>query len=143
MPKTKKAVAEEAVEKVKTVAEEAKATVKAAAETVSEKAEATVEKAKTAAKAVAAKPRRAAAKKTDAAKPNAAKKADKLDAKVVIELPNVSESTDSLIERAKTDWTAKGNALADMKQLTLYINAAEGMVYYVVNDDYLSGNFAI
>ena len=30
-----------------------------------------------------------------------------------------------------------------MKQLTLYINAVEGMVYYVVNDDYLSGNFAI
>lgn len=144
MPKTKKAVAEEAVEKVKTVAEEAKATVKAAAETVSEKAEATVEKAKTAAKAVAAKPRRTAAKKTEAAKPKAAKKAaDKLEAKVVIELPNVSESTDSLIERAKSDWTAKGNALADMKQLTLYINAAEGMVYYVVNDDYLSGNFAI
>ena len=34
-------------------------------------------------------------------------------------------------------------ALDDMKQLTLYINAVEGMVYYVVNDDYLSGNFAI
>ncbi|MBR3046464.1 MAG: hypothetical protein IKI45_18525 [Oscillospiraceae bacterium] len=135
MPNTKKEVAE----KVKAVAEDAKATVKAAAETVTEKAEATVEKAKTAAKKAAAKPRRAAAKKAAPAK----KAADQIEAKVVIELPNVSESTDSLIDRAKADWTAKGNALNDMKQLTLYINAVEGMVYYVVNDDYLSGNFAI
>ena len=135
MPNTKKEVAE----KDKAVAEDAKATVKAAAETVTEKAEATVEKAKTAAKKAAAKPRRAAAKKAAPAK----KAADQIEAKVVIELPNVSESTDSLIDRAKADWTAKGNALNDMKQLTLYINAVEGMVYYVVNDDYLSGNFAI
>ncbi len=139
MPNTKKEVAEEAVKKVKAVAEDAKATVKAAAETVTEKAEATVEKAKTAAKKAAAKPRRTAAKKAAPAK----KAADQIEAKVVIELPNVSESTDSLIDRAKADWTAKGNALTDMKQLTLYINAVEGMVYYVVNDDYLSGNFAI
>ena len=138
MPNTKKEVAEEAVKKVKAVAEDAKATVKAAAETVTEKAEATVEKAKSAAKKAAAKPRRAAAKK-----PAVKKSTEKIEAKVVIELPNVSESTDSLIERAKADWTAKGNALDDMKQLTLYINAVEGMVYYVVNDDYLSGNFAI
>lgn len=139
MPKTKKEVAEEAVEKVKAVAEDAKATVKAAAETVTEKAGATVEKAKAAAKT------RRATKKADAPKTvKAAKKpAQKLETKVVIELPHVSESTDSLIESAKADWTAKGNALADMKQLTLYINAAEGMVYYVVNDDYLSGNFAV
>lgn len=137
MPKTKKEVAEEAVEKVKAVAEDAKATVKAAAETVTEKAGATVEKAKAAAKT------RRTTKKTDA--PKAAKKtADKIETKVVIELPpNVAESTDSLVERAKADWTAKGNALTGMKQLTLYINAAEGMVYYVVNDDYLSGNFAV
>ena len=139
MPNTKKEVAEEAVKKVEAVAEDAKATVKAAAETVTEKAEATVEKAKTAAKKAVAKPRRTAAKKAAPAK----KAADQIEAKVVIELPNVSESTDSLIERAKADWTAKGNALTDMKQLTLYINAVEGMVYYVVNDDYLSGNFAI
>lgn len=140
MPKTKKEVAEVAVEKVKAVAEDAKATVKAAAETVTEKAEATVEKAKAAAKT------RRTAKKADAPKVAAKKpaaKAAKLETKVVIELPHVAESTDSLIESAKADWIAKGNVLADMKQLTLYINAAEGMVYYVVNDDYLSGNFAI
>ena len=138
MPNTKKEVAEEAVKKVKAVAEDAKATVKAAAETVTEKAEATVEKAKSAAKKAAAKPRRTAAKK-----PAVKKATEKIETKVVIELPNVSESTDSLIDRAKADWTAKGNSLTDMKQLTLYINAVEGMVYYVVNDDYLSGNFAI
>ena len=47
------------------------------------------------------------------------------------------------IERAKEDWVAKGNALDEVKALSLYINAVEGMVYYVVNDDYLSGSFAI
>ena len=140
MPNTKKEVAE----KVKAVAEDAKATVKAAAETVTEKAEATVEKVKTVAKK-AAPAKKTAAKKAAAPKKTASAKkaANDLETKVVIELPNVSESTDSLIERAKADWTAKGNALSDMKQLTLYINAVEGMVYYVVNDDYLSGNFAI
>lgn len=138
MPNTKKEVAAEAVKKVKAVAEDAKATVKAAAEAVIEKAETTVEKSKTVAKKPAAKPRQTAAKKTAVKKT-----AEKIEAKVVIELPNVSESTDSLIERAKADWTAKGNSLSDMKQLTLYINATEGMVYYVVNDDYLSGNFAV
>lgn len=137
MPRTKKEAAKEtaeaAVEKVKAVAEEAKSAVKNAAEIVTEKAEETVEKAK----AAVEKPRRAVKKAA------AKVKKEEIETKVVIELSNVSESADSLIERAKADWTAKGNALADMKQLTLYINAAEGMVYYVVNDDYLSGNFAV
>ena len=42
----------------------------------------------------------------------------------------------------KEDWSAKGNSLEDIKELSLYVNATEGMVYYVVNDDYLSGSFA-
>ncbi len=137
MPRTKKEAAEAAVEKVKAVAEDAKSAVKTAAEVVTEKVEETAEKAKTAAKAAVEKPARAVKKAA------AKVKKEEVETKVVIELPNVSESADSLIERAKADWTAKGNALADMKQLTLYINAAEGMVYYVVNDDYLSGNFAV
>ena len=29
----------------------------------------------------------------------------------------------------------------DIKELAIYVNAAEGTVYYVVNDDYLSGSF--
>lgn len=138
MPTTPKKVADEAVKKVKAVAEDAKAAVKTVVEPVAEKAEAPVEKTKTATKKAAAKPRQTAAKK-----PAVKKTTEKIEAKVVIELPNVSESTDSLIARAKADWTAKGNALSDIKQLALYINAAEGMVYYVVNDDYLSGNFAV
>ena len=133
MPRAKKDAAAEAVEKVKAVAEDAKATVKAAAESVADKAEIVVEKAKTAKTARAAK----------AAKASRPKKTPQVETKVVIELPSVSESADSLVARAKADWTAKGNSLDDMKQLTLYINAVEGMVYYVVNDDYLSGNFAI
>ncbi len=141
MPRTKKEAAEAAVGKVKAVAEDAKSAVKNAAEIVTEKVEETAEKAKTAAKTAA----KAAVEKPARAVKKAAAKAKKEDVetKVVIELPHVSESADSLIERAKADWTAKGNSLADMKQLTLYINAAEGMVYYVVNDDYRSGNFAV
>ena len=139
MPRAKKEAAAEAVEKVKAVAVDAKATVKAAAETVADKAEIVVEKAKTAAKTT-----RAAKKSAEKAiKASRVKKAAAIETKVVIELPSVSESADTLVERVKADWTAKGNSLDDMKQLTLYINAAEGMVYYVVNDDYLSGNFAI
>ena len=133
MPRTKKEAAEAAVEKVKAVAEDAKSAVKNAAEIVTEKVEETAEKAKAAVEKPARAVKKAAAKV----------KKEEIETKVVIERPNVSESADSLIERAKADWTAKGNALADMKQLTLYINAAEGMVYYVVNDDYLSGNFAV
>ena len=98
------------------------------------KVEAKKEEVKAAAPAAKAPAKKAAAKKPAAKKAAPAKKAaDQIEAKVVIELPNVSESTDSLIDRAKADWTAKGNALNDMKQLTLYINAVEGMVYYVVN----------
>ncbi|MBQ8921406.1 MAG: hypothetical protein IJ060_04500 [Oscillospiraceae bacterium] len=144
MPKTKKT--EEAVEKVKAAAETAKETVKAAAENAVEKAEVVVEKAKTAAKKVA-KPRTKKADTADAAeKPARAKKAaktEKIETKVVIELGDKSASSESLITRAKEDWTGKGNSLDEVKELALYINAAEGMVYYVVNDDYLSGSFAI
>ncbi|MBP0971415.1 MAG: hypothetical protein J5753_05180 [Oscillospiraceae bacterium] len=131
MARDKKEAAAEAVEKVKAVAEDAKATVKAAAESVADKAK-------------TVKSNRAAKKTTEkAVKAPRAKKSAEIQTKVVIELPTVSESADTLVERAKSDWTAKGNSLDDMKQLTLYINAVEGMVYYVVNDDYLSGNFAI
>ena len=131
MARDKKEAAAEAVEKVKAVAEDAKATVKAAAESVADKAK-------------TVKSNRAAKKTTEkTVKAPRAKKAADIQTKVVIELPTVSESADTLVERAKSDWTAKGNSLDDMKQLTLYINAVEGMVYYVVNDDYLSGNFAI
>ena len=139
MPRAKKAVAEEAVEMVKAVAEDAKESVKAVAETIAEKAEPVVAAAKTAAK-------RRTSKKTDsAAKAPRAKKAaaNEINTKVVIELADKSASADSLVARAKEDWAAKGNNLAEVKELALYINAAEGMVYYVVNDDYLSGSFAI
>ena len=145
MPREKKDAAD-AVEKVKAVAEDAKEAVKAAAETVAEKAEPVVEKVKTAAKTRRATKKATEKKSADekAAKPARTKKASaEVETKVIIELPNVAESADSLVTRAKQDWLSKGNAPEDMKQLTLYINAAEAMVYYVVNDDYLSGNFAI
>ncbi len=141
MARTKKEVAESAKAVAETVAEKAGAV----AETVAEKAEAVVAAAKSAAKPRRAAKKTAETKDAQAAKaPRAAKKAaDKLNTKVVIELAERSASADSLIERAKEDWTAKGNVLDDMKELALYVNAGEGMVYYVVNDDYLSGSFAI
>lgn len=82
------------------------------------------------------------AEKKPAAKTSRAKKPAAVATKVVIELMEKSADSVTLIERAKEDWTAKGNSLEDVKELALYINASEGMVYYVVNDDYLSGSFA-
>ena len=120
-----------------------------------EKAAATITEEKKAPKTPASKP---AAKKTAAsktaktskttkttvktAKTAAPKKTAAIVSKVVIELADKSASSEALIERAKDDWTNKGNDIADIKELALYVNASEGMVYYVVNDDYLSGSFA-
>ena len=81
-----------------------------------------------------------AAKKPAAAKPARAKKAA-LNTMVVIELGDKKATPEALIERAKNDWQAKGNAVDDMNDLSIYVNAGEGTVYYVVNDDYLSGSF--
>lgn len=121
------AKAAEVVEAVETAAVEAVETVEAAP--------------------AAEKPKKKAAAKKTAEKPAApkaarAKKAAAISTKVVVELMDKSADSATLVERAKEDWTAKGNALEDVKELALYINATEGMVYYVVNDDYLSGSFA-
>lgn len=97
----------------------------------------TAEKKPAATKATTAK----TAKKT-ADKPAARTKKSAVTTKVVVELANKSASSEMLVERAKEDWVKKGNVLADIKELAIYINATEGMVYYVVNDDYLSGSFA-
>lgn len=61
---------------------------------------------------------------------------------VTIELGDKSASSEALIARAKEDWEAKGHSVKDIKNLSVYVNASEGMVYYVVDDDYLSGSFA-
>lgn len=94
-------------------------------------------------------PRKTAAKKAAAPKETKAEKAPvapkkksaSITSKVVIELSDKSASSEALLERAKEDWVNKGNELTDVKELALYVNASEGMVYYVVNDDYLSGSF--
>ena len=132
MPRTKKTVSEEAV--VKAVEEVAAAPAEEAAPApAKEEKPAKTRKPRTAKKA---------ADKAPAEKKTAAKKsADKLSAKVVVELGDKSATPDELVERAKTDWANKGNAVADIKELAVYVNAAEGTVYYVVNDDYLSGSF--
>ena len=139
---TKSKKTEDAVEKVKAVASEAAEKVKTVAEDAAKKGEAAVKATKRTVKKVA----ETAAEKTESVKKAAsAKKAAKkseITTKVVIELAENSASADTLIELAKEDWAAKGNSLEDIKELALYVNATEGMVYYVVNDDYLSGSFA-
>ncbi len=138
---TKSKKAEEAVEKAKAVTAEAAVKVKAVADEAAKKGEAAVKATKRTVKKAAD----TAAEKTAAIKKSAAEKKAKkaeISTKVVIELAENSASSDTLIARAKEDWAAKGNALADIKELALYVNATEGMVYYVVNDDYLSGSFA-
>lgn len=101
-----------------------------------------VEKTEVAAEIVEAAPAEEKTEKKAAAKAPKAKKSADIATKVVIELMEKSADSSTLIERAKADWVAKGNTLEDVKDLALYINASEGMVYYVVNDDYLSGSFA-
>lgn len=131
MPRTKKTV------------EEAVKTVEAAVAAPAAEEKPVVKKARAAKKAVEKAVDKAAAKvaekkKAAAEKPARAKKAA---AKVVFELDEKTATPDELIERAKADWTAKGNALDAVKSLSVYVNAGEGKVYYVVNDDYLSGSF--
>lgn len=140
MATAKSKKAEEAVESVKAAAAEAVESVKAAAGEAAKKGEAAVQATKRAAKKVV---EQAAEKAEPVKKAVAAKRTKKAEitAKVVVELSDKGESTDALIDRAKADWIAKGNSLDDIKELALYINACEGMVYYVVNDDYLSGSF--
>ncbi len=85
--------------------------------------------------------RKAAAKKEETA-PTAKKTRCKTAAtKVVIQLAGKDATSDDLVARAKADWVSKGNDATDITSLNVYLNAGEGMVYYVVNDDYLSGSF--
>ncbi len=148
MPRTKKAAAEEAVAKtVEEVAVAAPAEETAAPAPEKEEKPAKTRKPRTAKKAAEKAPaeKKTAEKKTAkkaAEKPaRAAKKTVKLTAKVVVEINEKSATPDELVERAKTDWANKGNSVDDIKELAVYVNAAEGTVYYVVNDDYLSGSF--
>ena len=138
MPKTKKAVAEEAVEKVKTVAEEAKATVKAAAETVSEKAEATVEKAKTAAKAVAAKPRRTAAKKTEAAKPKVKAEEPKAEAEVPKKTVTEDKPVNTVQAAPKQEKTYEEGIIAGLQEAIIAIMEKNGPVTDQMRRDVLN-----
>ena len=57
-------------------------------------------------------------------------------------LADKQATPEELAERAKADWTAKGNDLAAMKKIAVYFKADDGMVYYAVNEDENSGSFA-
>lgn len=106
--------------------------------------------------ASAAEVKKPAAKKTAAKKP-AAKKAPaekKAPAKAVraprkaatavfVQYADKQATPEELADRAKADWTAKGNDLAAMKKIAVYFKADDGMVYYAVNDDENSGSFAL
>ena len=149
MPKTTKPAAEEAAAQIVEAVAAAEPAAEAPAEKPAEKparkprAKKAAEK-KPAEKKPAAKkaPAKKAEKKAEAPKaaPARGRKA-KIATKVVVELADRNATPDELVERAKTDWANKGNSVDDIKELAIYVNAAEGTVYYVVNDDYLSGSF--
>lgn len=61
---------------------------------------------------------------------------------VFVQIMGKEATPEDMVARAKTDWEAQGHSVDEIKSLAVYLNAAEGRVYYVVNDDFNSGSFA-
>lgn len=47
-----------------------------------------------------------------------------------------------IVAKAKEIWTAKGNKVADLKDLTVYIKPEDNQAYYVFNNDE-TGSFSL
>ncbi len=84
----------------------------------------------------------APAEKKPAAKRTAAKKAATPTVNVVVQIMGKDATPEDMVARAKADWEAQGHSVDEIKTLAVYLNTAEGRVYYVVNDDFNSGSFA-
>lgn len=140
MANTKKKAAQESV--VEAAVEAVAAPVEVASEPVKPKRTCK----RKAAVAVDAEAPVAAEKPAKTAKPapkrTATKKAAKPVEKVVVQIMGKDATPEDMVARAKADWEANGHSVADIQTLSVYLNAAEGMVYYVVNDDMNSGSFA-
>ncbi len=84
----------------------------------------------------------ATVEKKPAAKRTAAKKAAAPAVNVVVQIMGKDATPEDMVARAKADWEAQGHSVDEIKSLSVYLNTAEGRVYYVVNDDFNSGSFA-
>lgn len=84
----------------------------------------------------------APAKEQPAAKRTAAKKVAAPTVNVVVQIMGKEATPEDMVARAKADWEAQGHSVDEIKNLSVYLNAAECRVYYVVNDDFNSGSFA-
>ncbi|MDD5946706.1 MAG: DUF6465 family protein [Oscillospiraceae bacterium] len=61
---------------------------------------------------------------------------------VVVQIMGKEATPEDMVARAKADWEAQGHSVSEIQNLAVYLNAAEGKVYYVVNDNGNSGSFA-
>lgn len=78
-----------------------------------------------------------------AAKRTAAKKTTATPTvSVFVQVMGKEATPENMVARAKADWETQGHSIDEIKNLAVYLNAAEGRVYYVVNDDFNSGSFA-
>ena len=96
---------------------------------------------KTAAAAAPAAEEKAAKPAAKTTKRPAAKKTAKVVEKVVVQIMGKDATPEDMVARAKADWEANGHSVDEIKALSVYLNTAEGKVYYVVNDEVLSGSF--
>lgn len=69
------------------------------------------------------------------------RKSAKTVEKVVVQIMGKDATPEDMVARAKADWEAQGHSISEIKSLAVYLNTAEGRVYYVVNDDLNSGSF--
>ncbi len=68
-------------------------------------------------------------------------KSAKIVEKVYVQIMGKDATPEDMVARAKADWEAQGHSVSEIKTLSVYLNTAEGRVYYVVNDELNSGSF--
>lgn len=83
--------------------------------------------------------KKAAPKKTETAKkvPAEKKKKEAVKESFTIQYMGKEAGKDEIMTRIHKSWTEEfGKKASDMKSLDLYIKMDEGIVYYVINDDF-------
>ncbi len=61
---------------------------------------------------------------------------------VYVEFQGNKIDTNVQMSKFKSLWREQGGKVKDLKNVNLYINADESLVYYVVNDD-ITGSFEV
>lgn len=69
----------------------------------------------------------------------AVKKAEPVSEEIYVQFGNNEFFTKDIVEKVKAAYVAEGHKAESIKQVRVYIKPEEGMVYYVVNNDYASG----